>query len=56
MSYWSFGFVQIREFHFSNPFLLAVTVMFNLTLIKVGIDDFVLQFLVAFFAIVRASS
>ena len=56
MFYRGFGFIQIREFHFSHPFLFAFAIIFDLALVKVGVDDSMLQFLIALFAIVRASS
>ena len=56
MFYWSFGFVQIREFYLCNPFLLTFAIIFDLALVKVRVYNSVFQFLIAFFTIVRASS
>ena len=52
---WGFGFIQIREFNLCNPFIFTFTVIFDLALVKVGIDYSVFQFLIAFLAVVRAS-
>ena len=56
MFYWGFGFIQIREFYLCHPFLLAFAIIFDLTLVKVGIYNSVFQFLIAFLTVVRASS
>ena len=70
MFYRGLGFIQIREFYFCKPFLFAFAIIFNLALVKVGIDSIifnlalvkvgidysVLQFLIAFLAVVWSSS